>query len=246
MKKVEKVGIAAELLERLEAFTPKFHSGELRWQNYRLRRDKPMPVVFKVPLGQKLLAEAVYDVLIYNRRGQRAKAERDRPTVDHFEVRFYPQPDGSEVQAILHYAEYGMDEDLYFRDEKPLEVVWFRGPEKKGVLFFTPLGGNTEVRVAKEIREILFSGPAVVQITGSEESRYNCRKIVVEQGSEEAMVIYDHRKNRWSPFAMVEQVRKTCGKRSFEFWNLRDFLGDRNQIGHILTEQGLQEITEKR
>jgi hypothetical protein len=239
--------IAGELLERLEAFDPKFHSRVIRWQNYRIGGNKPMPVVFKGPLGRTLSADAVYSVAIYYRRGQRARPEGDRPTLDHFEVRLYPQPDGV-VQAVLCYAECGKDEEIFFRGDKPLEVVRFEGQEKKGVLFFAPLGGNTEVVVKKENLEILFSGPCVVQITtGSEELMPNgSRRIVVGNGSEGAMEIYDHRKNRWSPFAAVEHIRKTVGKRSFKFWNLRDFSGDRNQIGHILTDEGLREIAERR
>jgi len=239
--------LAIELLERLEAFEPRFVSGELRWQNYRFNGlTKPMPVVFKGPLGQKLTADAVYDVFICHRKGSRAKTEGERATLDHFEVRFYPQPDGSEIQAELRYAECGKDEDVYFRGDKPSEVVRFEGQERKGVLFFASLGGKTEVVVRKEDLEIFFSGPCVVQIAGSEEPLHNCIKLVVQDGSEEAMVIYDHRKNRWSPFAAVEHIRKTVGKRSFEFWNLRDFTGDRNQIGHILANEGLREIAGKK
>jgi hypothetical protein len=251
MKIKMRARIATELLERLEAFEPKFVSSERRWQNYRIGGlRKPMPVVFKGPLGQTLSADAVYNAFINHRKGEKAKAEGDRPTIDHFEIRFYPQPsqpNGSEVQATLCYAECDRDEDYFFRGDKPLEVVRLEGQEKKGVLFFAPLGGNTEVVVKKENIEVLFSGPAVVQITGTEELMPNgSRRIVVSNGSEGAMEIYDHRKNRWSPFAMVEHVRKTIGKRSFEFWNLRDFTGDRNQIGHILTEEGLREIAERR
>jgi hypothetical protein len=253
MKIKMRARIATELLERLEAFEPKFVSSERRWQNYRIGGlAKPLPVVFKGPLvGQDLSPDVVYDVFIGHRKGQKARAEGDRPTIDHFEIRFYPQPsqpDGSEVQAVLRYAECGKDEDYFFRGDKPLEVVRLEGQEKKGVLFFAPLGGNTEAVVKKENLEILFSGPCVVQITGTEELLMpnGSRRIVVGNGSEGAMEIYDHRKNRWSPFAAVEHIRKTVGKRSFEFWNLRDFSGDRNQIGHILTEEGLREIAERR
>lgn len=241
-----KAQIATDLLERLEAFTPKVYSGELRWQNYRLNGlNKPLPVVFKGPLNRKLSPDAVYNVIISYRKGERAKTEGERATVDHFEVKFYPQPDGSEVQTELRYAECGKDEDIFFRGNKPLEVVRFEGQERKGFLFFAPLGGNTEAVVRKEDLEVLFSGPCVVQITGTEEPMPNCIKVVVPNGSEKTMVIYDHRKNRWSPFAAVEHIRKTVGKRSFEFWNLRDFSGDRNQIGHILANGGLREIAEK-
>lgn len=246
MKKKMKRTKLSTLLEKLEPFEPRFYE-ELKWQSYRIGGlNKPMPVVFKVPLGRKLSADAVYDVVVYHRKGSRAKAEGDRPTIDHLEVRLYPQPDESEIQAELRYAECGKDEDIFLRGDKPLEVIRFESQERKGILYFVPLGGNTEVVAKKEDLEVLFSGPCVVQITGTEESMYNCVKVVVQNGSDEAMIIYDHRKNRWSPFAAVEHIRKTAGKRSFKFWNIYDFSGGRNQIGHILTNEGLREIAEER
>ena len=237
--------IETEFLERLEAFMPKVVSGELRRQNYRLNGlNKPLPVVFKGPLGHKLAPDAVYDVIIYHRKGSRARTEGERATVDHFEVRLYPlypQPNDSEVQAVLCYAECGKDEDICFSGDKPLKVVRFEGQERKGILFFTSLDGKTEVVVKKEDLEVLFSGPAVVQITGRKESMPNgSTKIIIGSDSGEAMVIYDHRKNESSPFAATEHICKTVGKRSFEFWNLRDFTGDKNQIGHILANKGLR------
>ena len=91
--------------------------------------------------------------------------------------------------------------------------------------------------------EVLFRAPVIVQIRAESETRLpNAVKMIARDRDGTVMEIYDRRENRFSPFAVTEQVRKTIGKQEFEFWNLWEFNGDRNEIRYLLTESGLQKI----
>jgi len=238
MKVIRNVRLSAELIARLEPFTPRIHSGELKWQNYRIPGENSprVPVVFKGPVPP--LTPEKYDVGVVFRKGR---------ILDHWEIRLYPPRNpGAEVEAELRYMEIEKEEEIFFKGRKPLEVIRAVGKERKAILYFSLLEAEMKMKiiVRKTESEILFKAPVIVQLR-TEEERLPNRVIKLrlsDSGSNSGIEIYDRRENRFSPFAVAERIRKTIGKRNFEFWNLWEFKGDRNEIKYLFTESGLQKI----
>lgn len=231
--------ISLELLARLEPFLPAMPPmGLLRWQNYRIGGlAQPLAMVFKGPLGQPLTTDTVYRVSVYYRRGGRGGWDRsERPTLDHPEVRMKPAPEGS-AATVLYWVECGKNEDVTFTGDKPLEVVRTAGRERKGFLYFAPVGGNTIPVAEREIRQVYFSGPVSVRLTGKPKLLQGAVKLLVQMSSGQTVEVYDRRKNWTARLASAEHVRVTVGSRSYEFWTLRDFAGD--EVHHALTNDGL-------
>ena len=63
------------------------------------------------------------------------------------------------------------------------------------------------------------------------------------------LTVYDRRKNRFSPYAQAEHIRRTLGRgkraRSFEFITLRDLKQDELAAGlpqYVLRETGLEPV----
>lgn len=243
--RIRAVTISSELVERLEAFTPSVAPADtIKWQNYRIGGlPKPLPVVFKGPLDGPLLPGEVYDIVVCTRKGGRGSHEAERPTLDHYEIKCGK----SESLAPAHelrFVQCPVDHDFFFTGEKPVEVVRLKGLSHRAVLFFVAVGARTAAVAEKETIEVVFQKPCLVQLPPlAEEKLFNPAVRLIasvngENGSER-LVIYDHRTNRKDPFALVQKVRKAIGRRTFEFWNIRDFTGDRNEIASILTETGL-------
>ena len=227
--------VSPELVSRLESFTPRAHR-KLRWQNYRISGEggPRIPAVFKGPLNRGLSSSERYDVGVQFVKGR---------ILDHWEIRFYPPRSNSErIEIELRYLEVEKEEEVFFKREKPLEVIRAIGRKRKGIFYFLPIGTEPQIVVEKVKATVLFRASVVVQVRSENEIRLpNAVKMVIPTDGA-VMEIYDRRENRFSPFAVAERVRKTIGKREFEFWNLWEFNGDRNEIRYLLTESGLQEI----
>lgn len=194
--------------------------------------------MFKGPLGQPLSADTVYEVSVYYRRGERAGWERsERPTLDHPEIKMKPTPERSAPNAVLCWAECGKNEDITFTGDKPLEVVRTEGRVRKGFLYFALVGGNTVSVAETEVRQILFSGPVVVRITGKSELRQGAVKLLVQTSSGQTIEVYDRRRDWTTRYAAAEHIRATVGARSYEFWTLRDYAD--GEVHHALTNDGL-------
>jgi len=228
--------VSAELVSRPESFTPQVHR-KLRWQNYRISGEggPRIPAVFKGPLNRGLSSNERYDVGVQFVKGR---------ILDHWEIRFYPPRSNSEkIEIELRYLEVEKEEEVFFKRGKPLEVIRAIGRKRKGILYFLPIGTEPQLVVKKVKTEVLFRASVIVQIRAESETRLpNAVKMIARDRDGTVMEIYDRRENRFSPFAVTEQVRKTIGKQEFEFWNLWEFNGDRNEIRYLLTESGLQKI----
>jgi len=150
--------------------------------------------------------------------------ERDKY---HGELRFFSFPIGTDP-AISPRAPFLQD----FTGIKEQGCVWIAAPDRS-------------YRTRHEVQhdQLLFNGPVVVQIYGEEKRKPGAIAIRIGRDS----TVYDRRDDRMSSFARVEHIRRNVGRRTFEFFNLRDVsvaeLRD-DPPEHVLTNDGLVAVEE--
>lgn len=227
-------------------------AAEMRWSNYAVCAipQYRWPILFKVrpEIDVAKAGKGPYFVGIFARKGESRNG--GRKTLDKYEVRVEQiRNRGVLPAAELKFFDFALSEDVRFFGEQPLGQFRVRGilfgsnPRvyRNAVLYAVPSGAKCRPFCVPMESEVLWVGPALVQVpetAGKREQLANAMKIMLPGVPD----VYDHRKNWLQPFGQVEHIEKSESGRSFQFFNIRDFNGEPEEVSHILTETGLSEI----
>lgn len=227
-------------------------ASEMKWNNFAVCAvpQYRWPILIKVrpDINVAKDGKGPYFVGIFARKGE--SRQGNRKTLDKYEVRVEPiRNKGVLPAAELRFFDYAVGDDVRFFGEQPLAQFRVRGilygsePRvyRNAVLFAVPAGAKCRPYCVPLESEVLWVGPALVQIpetAGKREQLANAMKVMLLGVPD----IYDHRKNWLQPFGMVEHIEKSESGRSFQFFNIRDFDGEPEEVSHIITESGLAEV----
>lgn len=248
--KIVNTGLPESFINALEKRDPQaIVSGERVWSNYFVTEmfGGKIPVVFRFK-GENPSSETAYDVVAHWIRGRRAGKDYSlRPTVDHWEVKFFPHPENDPEQE-LHILPFGYEQDVKFNGDSPENFIQFRGTNKSGLIFFTPTGMKPEFEIVGVGSETLFKEAVFVQIPeGSWRKVPGAYRADVSDGDGETIALYDKRKGkeRARGVALAQKIRKNLEgeDRSYEYITLRN-LEEVGEVNFALTEKGLVPISD--
>jgi len=254
------VVLPEDFIQGLTEFQPRFASAGIQWRNYHisaLADGTLLPVVVKFPYNHQPNARTVYFLRAEWKQGEKApKERRRRATLDHWELAFQPQRRGEGKEEIkpqynFYFLIHPHEQIPGFKKGSAPElnkVLRFCGVERRGIIYFMPVGVEPIVRLFDATLETLFEGPVVVQIVGEEQEVAGATKVIALDADEQERIVYDKRKNRMSQIARCVHTRRVVGEsiRSYEYYALYDLNGEVNpdDVRHILTNDGVISVDE--
>lgn len=257
------IRLSADLVGQMDPFIPP-EGMVLAWWNFNITGSalNKMPVVVKVRLPNPIARVAapnhqvpvLHPDMTYRLLVQQVTNDvtrEGRECLDKFLFKITPAPD-LEPEATLSFLAFEKSEDVWFRGKvRPMAVVHFVGEFKRGVLYFAPYGSECTPVVESTSTEVLQEVPAVLQLMSEGDALMNAttKYVVGRDGAElEAgngvVDLYDHRTDRDNQVGLVRRSRRTVGRRSFEFMEVRDWEGDPNEVKYILLDEGLLTVPE--
>lgn len=208
--------------------------------------DEMMPVKIKIRGRQKPVAGEVYRAIISSqwqedfvdeKTGTECRC-RDLVVVRLYTNTFTP----NHYKGELRFTSFPMEHELLI-SPKPSFREEFNGLKERGCLWIAAPGVNYRVTPMHCYDRVVFNGPVMVSVAGPEKRKPGSIAVQVNGG----LVVYDRRTDRLSSFARAEHIRRTVGKRTFEFVNLRDIsLGelDGELPERVLTNDGFEAVEE--
>ncbi|MBI2287897.1 MAG: hypothetical protein HYU83_02770 [Chloroflexi bacterium] len=210
------------------------------------KEEEMMPVKIKIRGRQKPVAGEVYRVLIASQWQENFVDEktgincrcRDLMVVRLYVNTFTP----NKCDGELRFNSFPIGSELLI-SPKPRFKEEFEGVKERGCLWIAAPGVNYRVSPTRSYDRVVFNGPVVVSIAGQEKRKPGAIAVMVNGG----LVVYDRRSDRLSSFARAEHIRRTVGKRTFEFVNLRDIsMGELESESpeRVLTNDGFEAVEE--
>lgn len=218
------VTISEELIESLVWAPPQHwaigHEPELATYAFTDAQDM-MPAKLKIRGRDKPVAGEVYRLHISFEPKTEFKDARtgiDCVSRDMYVFRLYAHDvERDKYHGELHFFTFPIGTDLAIWPRSPF-MQDVTGIQQQGCIWIASPGVYYRTRHEVQHDQLLFNGPVVVQIHGEEKRKPGA--IAVRIGRDGA--VYDRRDDRMSSFARAEHIRRTVGRRTFEFFNLRD------------------------
>jgi len=247
--------LSPDLVGRLVEAPVKFYRPDRppQLKNFHLSGVSKIPLAVKIKGAECPEVGIVYRVIIYydNSVVYTDQGGTERKSLSRIVVRVYPhnhELKPAHAEGELRFSDCELEEQMFWSPE-PLFLQQVLGLERRGYLWIAEPDTEYHIRYRDQQDEILFEGGVIVMIANFEREVAGAQAVDLELNEGVKLTVYDRRKNRFSPYAFAQHIRRTLGRgkaaRSFEFINLRDLKQDELADGlpqYVLRETGLEPV----